>query len=225
MKWKTIFFQNVLWFLILSRLIASQQEDLSFTYNGFQGVHISLDSLAHITDNGLLRMANADMEHGGDFRTTNVVGAFSHLAPEFFKTGKANPCWDVFAFGVFLLEVACGRRSVETHASEERFVLVEWVFSSWSTGTILETVDPKLERNYEVEEMELVLKLGLLCSHSIQSTRPSMLQVVRYLEEELPLPELPSQYLGEEVLLDLEFTRNTMSRSTSITNSQLSVGH
>ncbi|KAG5553961.1 hypothetical protein RHGRI_011733 [Rhododendron griersonianum] len=40
------------------------------------------------------------------------------------------------------------------------------------------------------EEVELVLKLGLLCSHSDPVARPNMRQVVQYLEGDIPLPEL-----------------------------------
>ncbi|XP_042486336.1 L-type lectin-domain containing receptor kinase IV.2-like [Macadamia integrifolia] len=130
--------------------------------------------------------------HGEDPKTTHVVGTFGYLAPEFARTGKVNPSVDVFAFGVLLLEVACGRRPIEAQASEECLELVECVISSWNSGAILEAVDPKLEMNYEVEEMEKVLKLGLLCSQSDPTARPCMRQVVRYLEGEIPLPELPS---------------------------------
>ncbi|XP_042481358.1 L-type lectin-domain containing receptor kinase IV.2-like [Macadamia integrifolia] len=131
-------------------------------------------------------------DHGGDPETTHVVGTFGYLAPEFARTGKANPSVDVFAFGVFLLEVACGRRPIDPQASEECIELVDWVISSWNSGKILETVDPKLEMTYEVEEMELVLKLGLLCSQSDPIARPCMRHVVGYLEGEIPQPDLPS---------------------------------
>ncbi|KAH7864295.1 hypothetical protein Vadar_027965 [Vaccinium darrowii] len=38
--------------------------------------------------------------------------------------------------------------------------------------------------------MELVLKLGLLCSGSNAATRPSMRQVMQYLDGDVPLPEI-----------------------------------
>ncbi|XP_042520932.1 L-type lectin-domain containing receptor kinase IV.2-like isoform X1 [Macadamia integrifolia] len=137
-------------------------------------------------DFGLARLH----DHGTDPQTTHVVGTIGYLAPELCRTGKANPSVDVFAFGAFLFEVACGRRPIEHEASEECMVLVDWVISCWSRGKILDTVDPKLGKNYEVEEMELVLKLGLLCSHSIPTERPNMRQVIRYLEGEVTPPEL-----------------------------------
>ncbi|XP_042494154.1 L-type lectin-domain containing receptor kinase IV.2-like [Macadamia integrifolia] len=139
-------------------------------------------------DFGLARLYGYE----GDLKTTHVVGTFGYIAPELARTGKTNPSVDVFAFGVFLQEVACGRRPTEPQGSDECFVLVEWVISSWNRGAILETVDPKLEMNYEVEEIELVLKLGLLCSHSLPTVRPCMRQVVSYLVGEVALPELPS---------------------------------
>ncbi|KAI8560565.1 hypothetical protein RHMOL_Rhmol04G0267500 [Rhododendron molle] len=57
-------------------------------------------------------------------------------------------------------------------------------------GEVLRTVDAKLGSEYVGEEVELVLKLGLLCSHSEPVARPNMRQVVEYLEGDIPLPEL-----------------------------------
>ncbi|KAJ4963442.1 hypothetical protein NE237_023381 [Protea cynaroides] len=141
---------------------------------------------ARLGDFGLARL----YDHGTDPQTTHVVGTLGYLAPEFCETGKAHPPVDVFAFGAFLLEVACGRRPIEGEASEECMVLVDWVILCWSKGRILDSVDPKLGLNYEEEEMELVLKLGLLCSHSIPTARPQMRQVMRYLKREISLPDL-----------------------------------
>ncbi|CAK9143821.1 unnamed protein product [Ilex paraguariensis] len=41
-----------------------------------------------------------------------------------------------------------------------------------------------------MEEMELVLKLGLLCSHYNPVFRPSMGQVIQYLDGKVILPEV-----------------------------------
>ncbi|PQP91620.1 L-type lectin-domain containing receptor kinase IV.1 [Prunus yedoensis var. nudiflora] len=52
------------------------------------------------------------------------------------------------------------------------------------------TDDQNLSPEFVAEEVELVLKLGLLCSHSEPTARPSMRQVVQYLEGDIALPEL-----------------------------------
>ncbi|KAA8518931.1 hypothetical protein F0562_016295 [Nyssa sinensis] len=139
-------------------------------------------------DFGLARL----YDHGTDPQTTRVGGTLGYLAPEHMRTGKATTSTDVYAFGAFLLEVACGRRPIEPRAQSENLILVDWVFAYWSRGDIRRAVDPNLDANYAVEEVELVMKIGLMCSNSEPSARPSMRQVVQYLGGEIAMPELTS---------------------------------
>lgn len=141
-------------------------------------------------DFGLARL----YDHGSAPQSTHVVGTLGYLAPEHNVTGKATASTDVYAFGAFLLEVACGRRPIEPRAtSEEETILIHWVFSHWQKGNILGAIDPKMDsREFVKYEAELVLKLGLLCSHSEPGIRPSMRQVGMYLEGNIAMPELSS---------------------------------
>ncbi|GLT66011.1 hypothetical protein SLA2020_384070 [Shorea laevis] len=129
-------------------------------------------------------------DHGTVPQTTHVAGTVGYLAPEHIRTRKAAPSTDVFAFGALLLEVACGRRPIEPRDETEDLILVDLVFSCWQRGEILEVRDPKLGTDFVAKEVELVLKLGLLCSHSDPKARPSMRRVVQYLEGDVPLPDL-----------------------------------
>jgi len=140
-------------------------------------------------DFGLARLH----DHGTNLQTTSLVGTVGYLAPELYRTGRATTFTDVFAFGAFILEVACGRMPLKVQAQEqaEQVILVDWVIECCRRGAILDTSDPRLEGNYVVEEMELVLKLGLLCSHAIPAARPSMKQVVQFLDGDADLQELP----------------------------------
>ncbi|CAL4930200.1 unnamed protein product [Urochloa decumbens] len=143
-------------------------------------------------DFGLARL----YDHGTDPSTTHVVGTMGYLAPELGHRAKAAPCTDVFAFGVFLLEVACGRPPVEEDAQGSPFVLVDWVLDHWRNGSIMEAADPRLETNdYAGEEVELVLKLGLLCSHPLASARPSMRRVVQCLDGDMAFPERQAMHI------------------------------
>ncbi|XP_020256335.1 L-type lectin-domain containing receptor kinase IV.1-like isoform X2 [Asparagus officinalis] len=143
-------------------------------------------------DFGLARL----YDHGTDPQTTHIVGTMGYLAPELSRTGKATTATDVFAFGAFLLEVVCGRRPVELNLDLEEQLLIGWVLMSWQRGHILETRDVSLGDEYCDYEVELVLKLGLLCSNPMAAARPSMRQVVQYLEGDLALPELPAGYVS-----------------------------
>lgn len=147
-------------------------------------------------DFGLARL----YDHGTNPQTTHLVGTVGYLAPEMVRTGKATTSTDVYAFGAFMLEVVCGRRPIEPRETDENRILVDWIVSCWSRGVILEAIDPSLGSEYEKEEIELVLKLGLLCSRAIPRARPNMGQVVQYLEKNMPLPELSSEALDVENL-------------------------
>ncbi|KAK2414381.1 L-type lectin-domain containing receptor kinase IV.1 [Trifolium repens] len=138
-------------------------------------------------DFGLSRL----YDHGTDPQTTHVVGTLGYLAPEHTRTGKATTSSDVYSFGAFLLEVVCGKRPIEQKREyeSESVILVDYVYDCWKRGDIVEAKDVNLS-DYVVEEVELVLKLGLLCSHCEALARPSMRQVLRYLERDLSLPDL-----------------------------------
>ncbi|CAK9134841.1 unnamed protein product [Ilex paraguariensis] len=119
------------------------------------------------------------------------------LAPELTRTGKATTSTDVFAFGAFMLEVACGRKPVEPQPNN--MILAEWVVERWVERAILEAIDPILGGDFEVEEMELVLTLGLLCSHSNPAARPSMRQVMQYLNGDATLPKIMADAIGPDM--------------------------
>ena len=142
--------------------------------------------VAHLGDFGLARL----YDHGADLQTTHVVGTMGYIAPELARTGKASPLTDVFAFGTFLLEVTCGRRPVVDTVHHGRKLLVDRVLEYWRRGSLEETVDSRLQGNYNVDEARMVLTLGLMCSHPFPGERPTMRQVMQYLDGDAPLPEL-----------------------------------
>ena len=111
------------------------------------------------------------------------------MAPELARSGKASTATDIYAFGVFMLEVVCGRRPINPRASSEEIVLADWVIGRWDRGAIWETVDGRLDNSYVAHEAELVLKLGLLCSHAVAAARPSMASVVQFLDGAAQLPD------------------------------------
>ncbi|VVB04954.1 unnamed protein product [Arabis nemorensis] len=124
----------------------------------------------------------------GNLSATAVVGTIGYMAPELITTGTSTKT-DVYAFGAFILEVTCGRRPVEPELPVERHYLVKWVLECWKQASLLETRDPRLGGEFLSEEVEMVLKLGLLCTNGAPESRPAMGQVMQYLSRDLPLPE------------------------------------
>ncbi|MCL7029087.1 hypothetical protein MKW94_010598 [Papaver nudicaule] len=130
---------------------------------------------ARLGDFGLAKL----YDHGADSApTSRVVGTLGYIAPE-MHYGMPSTQTDVYAFGAFLLEVACGRRP--NLVAERGLHLVDWVLSSAKENAILSTVDKKLGGEYAEEEMLLVLKLGLLCCRFDPTARPTIQKIVQYL--------------------------------------------
>lgn len=149
-------------------------------------VLLDSDMNGRLGDFGLARL----YDHDTDPQTTHVVGTIGYLAPELGHTSKATPLTDVFSFGMFLLEITCGRRPISENSQETQCMLVDWVLERWISGSLLETVDSRLHGNYNTAEACLALKLGLLCSHPFSNSRPTTRQVMQYLDGEMPLPEM-----------------------------------
>ncbi|CAN1231374.1 L-type lectin-domain containing receptor kinase SIT2 [Linum grandiflorum] len=168
------------------------------THRDVKASNVLLDAEfnGRLGDFGLARV----YDRGSDPMTTNVVGTIGYLAPELTRTGKATTSSDVFAFGVFMLEVVCGRRPVEareTGEGEEAVVLMDWVSERWRRGEILEACDRRLGGCYVAEEVEMVLKVGLICANRSPAARPTMRRVVQFLEKNAVLPlEIPPPESG-----------------------------
>ncbi|KAF8006100.1 hypothetical protein BT93_K0411 [Corymbia citriodora subsp. variegata] len=188
------------------RVIKGVAHGLSYLHEGWEQVVIHRDIKAsnilldselngRLGDFGLARL----FDHGTDPQSTHLVGTLGYVAPENTRTARATTSTDVFAFGAFLLEVACGRRPIEVR-QEEDIILVDWVFSCWDKGDILEARDSNLGVDFVAKEVELVLQLGLLCSHFEPTARPSMRQVVQYLEGDLAIQELSSLRISKSGL-------------------------
>ncbi|KAI4982605.1 hypothetical protein ZWY2020_023097 [Hordeum vulgare] len=143
---------------------------------------------ARLGDFGLARL----YDHGVEQETTRVVGTIGYIAPELARTGKGTPLTDVFAFGVFILEVTCGQRPIMQNTQDEQVMLVDWALEHVQQGSLADAIDPRLKGQYNVSEAYLALKLGLLCSHPFACARPSMRQVIQYLDGHIEPPELPA---------------------------------
>ncbi|ERN07981.1 hypothetical protein AMTRI_Chr08g161850 [Amborella trichopoda] len=148
-------------------------------------VLLDADMNGQLGDFGLARLH----DHGEKMHTTRVVGTLGYLAPELARTGRATTQTDVFSYGIVLLEVASGRRPTRPQGLPEEGALVDWIWKCFKERKLLDMADPKLRDHYVKDEIEMVLKLGLLCSHPVPEARPSMRQVFQFLDRDIPFPD------------------------------------
>ncbi|KAG7572955.1 Serine-threonine/tyrosine-protein kinase catalytic domain, partial [Arabidopsis suecica] len=126
----------------------------------------------------------------GDYGQGNRQSCTGHVAPELVQTTAApTRDTDVFAFGVLIIEIVCGRTAIEPTRPPEEISLVNWVLQGFRKNKMLECCDARINREELVaREVLLVLKLGLLCTNRSPQVRPVMRKVVQYLDGTEPLP-------------------------------------
>ncbi|XP_017702033.1 L-type lectin-domain containing receptor kinase IX.1-like [Phoenix dactylifera] len=151
--------------------------------------NVMLDSEfnAKLGDFGLARL----MDHDSNPETTILAGTMGYIAPEYATTGKACKESDVYSFGVVILEIACGRKPIEVRENQGKVKLVEWVWELYGNKMCLSAVDQKLKLEYDPQQMEQLMILGLWCAHPDYTRRPSIRQVINVLKFNAPLPILP----------------------------------
>ncbi|KAH7523947.1 hypothetical protein FEM48_Zijuj06G0066100 [Ziziphus jujuba var. spinosa] len=120
---------------------------------------------------------------------TGVIGTYGYLAPEYANGGRASKESDMYSFGVVALEIACGRRTYQQ--GEYHVPLMRWVWELYLTGNIMDAVDERLKMDFDSNQMERLIIVGLWCTHSCDKERPKAGQVIKVLQLDMPMPEVP----------------------------------
>lgn len=118
--------------------------------------------------------------------TTQVRGTMGHIAPEYLSTGKSSERTDVFGYGIMLLELVTGQRAIDFSRLEEEddVLLLDHVKKLEREKRLEAIVDRNLNKNYNMQEVEMMIKVALLCTQATSEDRPLMSEVVRMLEGE-----------------------------------------
>ncbi|GFS44611.1 leucine-rich receptor-like protein kinase family protein [Actinidia rufa] len=133
-----------------------------------------------ISDFGLARLLKKLDKHVISSRFQSELGGY--LAPELAcQSLRVNEKCDVYGFGVLILELVTGRRPVE-YGEDNVVILSDHVRVLLEQGNVLDCVDPGMNNEYPEDEVLPVLKLALVCTSQIPSSRPSMAEVVQILQ-------------------------------------------
>lgn len=84
---------------------------------------------------------------------------------------KTSEKIDVYSFGVVLFELVTGKDA----RNDGNGVLVDWVWANFQEGrTLMDLADQKIKDPKNEEEITSMLRLGLMCTRAMPSSRPSM---------------------------------------------------
>ncbi|KAJ8750766.1 hypothetical protein K2173_015947 [Erythroxylum novogranatense] len=156
-----------------------------------------------ISDFGLAKWLPSQWSHHS---IAPIEGTFGHLAPEYYMHGIVDEKTDVFAFGVFLLEVISGRKPVDgSHQS-----LHSWAKPILNQGEIEKLIDPRLGGTYDVAQLKRLAFAASLCIRASSKWRPTMSEVLEVMLEgekdrerwKAPKEEEQEEFWGFE---DLEY--------------------
>ncbi|KAL8151827.1 hypothetical protein V2J09_021635 [Rumex salicifolius] len=157
--------------------------DRQVIYRDFKASNILLDGEynAKLSDFGLAKFG-PELEES--HLTTRVMGTYGYAAPEYVATGRLYVKSDVYGFGVVLLELLTGLRSVDNNRPEGHKNLVEWLSPKLSYKKKLKSImDPKFDGNYPPKATQEAAQLTLKCLRDDHRTRPSMKEVVEVLQQ------------------------------------------
>lgn len=157
--------------------------------------NILLDSefKARIADFGLAKILTKPNPGQANNTLSAIAGSFGYIPPEYAYSTRVNERVDVYSFGVVLLELVTGK---EPHEGDGDMNLAEWAWWHYGEGnSMIEALDPEIKQA-NMEEISLVFKLGLICTSTLPSSRPSMKEVLEILRRCKPASE--ERKVGDE---------------------------
>ncbi|KAJ9697420.1 hypothetical protein PVL29_009302 [Vitis rotundifolia] len=153
----------------------------SFIHRDLKPSNILLgtDMRAKVSDFGLVKNA-PDGKYSVE---TRLAGTFGYLAPEYAATGRVTIKVDVFAFGVVLMEMITGRKSLDEALPEEKSHLVSWFRRVLpNPDNIRDALDPSLRPDEETfGSICKVAELAGHCTAREPHQRPDMSHAVNVL--------------------------------------------
>ncbi|KAK7285224.1 hypothetical protein RJT34_19988 [Clitoria ternatea] len=158
-------------------------DEVDVIYRDFKTSNILLDSNYHakLSDFGLAKDGpEGDKSHV----STRVIGTLGYAAPEYIATGHLTKKSDIYSFGVVLLEIMSGKRSLDKNRPNGEHSLVEWAKPLLiSKRKISQVMDSRIEGQYTLHEAMKVAHIAIQCISAEPKVRPSIDEVVRSLEQ------------------------------------------
>ncbi|KAG5560742.1 hypothetical protein RHGRI_003921 [Rhododendron griersonianum] len=149
----------------------------SFIHRDVKSTNILIDEnwVAKISDFGL---SKGTTSHSITHISTQVKGTFGYFDPEYFFTQRLTAKSDVYAFGVILLEVLCGRPALDRELSEEQMSLTRFAQECIKEGKLARVIDPSLSGQIAPRCLKSFVLLANNCLQQSPKSRPTMAEAL-----------------------------------------------
>ncbi|KAH1190904.1 Cysteine-rich receptor-like protein kinase 25 [Glycine max] len=141
-----------------------------------------------ISDFGMARIVEIDQDLGN---TNRIVGTYGYMSPEYAMLGQFSE-----NFGVMILEIITGKRSVNAYESHNVVEgLMGYVWRQWKDQEPLSILDSNIKERYSQMEVLRCIHIGLLCVQENLNDRPTITTIISYFNNhslELPSPQEPA---------------------------------
>ncbi|KAJ0763968.1 putative protein kinase RLK-Pelle-CrRLK1L-1 family [Helianthus annuus] len=136
-----------------------------------------------IADFGLSRITPASQSGATtNVYTGQIVSTFGYMDAEYFSTHRLTRKSDVYAFGVVLLEVLCGRPALDFSLDEEQHSLAGWAKHCIKRGNLSRIVDPSLRGQVSAKCLKHFGQIAYECLRTSSKDRPTMTVILGRLE-------------------------------------------
>ncbi|KAL3687488.1 hypothetical protein R1sor_013797 [Riccia sorocarpa] len=171
-----------------------------------ENILLDKDYNAKIADFGLVRPNDTNTTQ----ITLNIGGTRGYMPPEYMSVGMVSEKLDVFSFGIVLLAIVSGRKSIDHTLPPDQIYLRDWVLELSEQKMLLKLVDSELVEKYNEEEALLVIQTALACVQMDPKRRPTMFQVVnRFTKHEDVAIDIVREINGRSLNLEGILEENT----------------